>query len=101
MFAESSRFRFAPRRAIWFGQMMMVCGCDTTGNAVFGFYGGEATGYTWGGALLDPGDILFGRGSQYMLWDTSSGQTHRIRRNAGRHGDQRFYAQRLAYLGYR
>jgi hypothetical protein len=75
VFAESSRFSFraTPRNLVWAdddGLWMR----DTTGNAVFGFYGGEATGYTWGGALLDPGDILFGRGSQYMLWDTSAGK---------------------------
>jgi hypothetical protein len=69
VFAESSRFSFraTPRNLVWAdddGLWMR----DTTGNAVFGFYGGEATGYTWGGALLDPGDILFGRGSRCKRW---------------------------------
>jgi hypothetical protein len=74
VFAESSRFSFraTPRNLVWAdddGLWMR----DTTGNAVFGFYGGEATGYTWGGALLDPGDILFGRygasDGGWMLFD--------------------------------
>ena len=98
--AESSRFRSAPRRAIWFGQMMMVCGCGHDGQCGYSdSMGSEATGYTWGGAARS-GDILFGRGSQITCCGIrrqgNSPYPAKCRWARG----QRFYAQRLAYLGY-
>lgn len=74
VFAESSRFSFraTPKGLVWADDDGLKI-VDTDGNPVAIFYGGEASGYSWGGKSLDPGDILFGRygasDGGWLYWD--------------------------------
>jgi hypothetical protein len=101
VFAESSRFSFraTPRNLVWAdddGLWMR----DTTGNAVFGFYGRRGDGLHLGRGAARSG------GYPVWAWLTVhavgyvGGQTHRIWRNAGGHGGQGLDARRLEYIGY-
>ena len=70
VFAESSVFslRTTPRGLLGVdsdGLWMR----DFAGDPVLGVYGGETVDYSWGGRLLNAGDILFGRyGSSNGAW---------------------------------
>ena len=74
IFAETARysFRATPRGLVWADDEGLWMR-DVSGNAVFGIYGGEAATKSWGGQVMAVGDLLIGRGSQYVLWDNSAG----------------------------
>lgn len=62
VFAESSVFVFraTPTGLVWADENGLWMR-DFNGEAVAGFYGGEAASHSWGGKSLQKGDILFGR----------------------------------------
>lgn len=69
VFVESSIFSFraTPKGLVWADEEGLWMK-DTNGNAVFGIYGGAAN-KTWGDATLGQGDLLIGRGTNYVKWD--------------------------------
>ena len=74
LFAESSVYVFrATAKGLVWGDDEGLWVRDTAGNAVLGVYGGEAAAKSWGGLSLEPGDVLLGRGSNYVQWDDSAG----------------------------
>jgi len=72
--AEVSRyvFRATPKGLVW-GDDEGLWVRDAAGNDTFGIYGGEAATKSWGGLSLGVGDVLIGRGSDYMHWDSNLG----------------------------
>lgn len=62
VFATSSVFTFraTPKGLVWADEEGFWMR-DTDGDAVVGFYGGDAATKSWGGFTLEQGDIVFGR----------------------------------------
>ena len=69
VFAESSTYVFrATPKGLVYGDDNGFWIKDTTGAEVFGVSAGVGS-VSWGGQTLAPGDILMGRGDDYILWD--------------------------------
>ena len=74
VFAESSVYVFrATAKGLVWGDDEGLWVRDAAGNPVLGVYGGEAATKSWGGLSLEPGDVLLGRGSNFVQWDDSAG----------------------------
>lgn len=71
LFAETSNWSFrSPNSRTW-SDADGLWSVSSAGNPAFGVSGVD--GKTWGGLPLDSGDVLIGRGSNYVKWDDSSG----------------------------
>ena len=78
VFAESSTVSWVatPSGLVWADERGLWMR-DTTGNPVFGVYGGEAATYNWGGFDMSAGDLVLGRnavGSSAIWWDKDNGK---------------------------
>lgn len=70
IFAETSTWAWrTPNNLAWADSEGLWATTDT-GVAAFGVSG--VTGKSWGLQTLDPGDVLIGSGTSYVLWDASA-----------------------------
>jgi hypothetical protein len=86
VFAESSVFTFraTPKGLVWADEEGLWMH-NTSGYSVLGVYGGDAPTKSWGGAILQQGDLLVGDASRgaTLLWDDSLGTLQLGKATAG------------------
>lgn len=84
VFAESSVYVFrATAKGLVWGDDEGLWVRNTVGDPVFGIYAGEAATKSWAGQTLAPGDIMWGRGSNYAMWDDSAASMVFVGNGAG------------------